>query len=132
MEVETLVLISFILEIAEVALQYGTTLKGSVYRLYSYYSKSPFIFFASHLGYLWILFVSIAYSNLTWPIIIAVALKTFDIFIKIELIQKIFIKPDSNYIAEISEIIDTKIPLWIYMIGPLTYPYLIYLAFKGY
>jgi len=131
MNVESLVLISLIAEITEIALQYNTTLKGSVYRLYRYYNKTPFLFFATHLGYIWILFVSIAYSNLTWPILVAVTLKTFDIFTKLELIKKLFLKPDINYIAEISNMIEAKIPFWVYLVGPLTYPYLIYLAFKG-
>ena len=105
MNVESLVLIALIVEIVEVALQYNTTLKGSIYRLYKYYNTSVFLFFATHLGYIWILFVSIAYSNLTWPILVAVTLKTFDIFTKLELIKKLFFKPDMNYIAEIATMI---------------------------
>ena len=131
MKVESLVLVALIAEIVEIALQYNTTLKGSIYRLYKYYNTSVFLFFATHLGYIWILFVSIVYSNLTWPILVAVILKTFDIFTKLELIKKLFLKPDMNYIAEIANMIEAKIPFWVYLVGPLTYPYLIYLAFKG-
>ena len=125
-----LVLISFILELLEVIFQYSTTLKGSIYKLYKYYNSSPFLFFAMHFGYIWILFVSITYSNLTWPILVAVTLKTFDIFTKLELIKKLFIKPDMNYISSVASILDAKLPVWVFLVGPFTYPYLIYLAFS--
>ena len=130
MSVLHIVVISFILELLEVYFQYGKTLKTSLMKLYNFYNKTPFLFFASHLGYIWILFVSISYSNLNWPIIIAIALKTFDIFTKIELIKKFFLKPDVNYISEVSPVLELEIPFWVYMVGPLTYPYLIYLAFN--
>ena len=130
MGVEELVLISLILELLEVAFHYSSTLKGSIYRLYRYYNSSPFIFFATHFGYIWILYVSIVYSNLSWPILVAVTLKTFDIFTKLELIKKLFIEPDMKYISSVATLLDTKIPIWVYLVGPFTYPYLIYLAFS--
>ncbi len=129
MTVLTLVAISFILEILEVFTQYSGTLKASVLKMYKLYHKNIFLFFASQFGYIWILFISLAYDNLSFPIIIAIALKTFDIFTKLELIKKLFMKPDLNYIAAIAQMIDNKIPFWIYLVGPLTYPYLIYIAF---
>ncbi len=129
MTVLTLVAISFILEILEVFTQYSGTLKASVLKMYKLYHKNIFLFFASQFGYIWILFISLAYDNLSFPIIIAIALKTFDIFTKLELIKKLFMKPDLNYIAAIAQMIDNKIPFWVYLVGPLTYPYLIYIAF---
>ena len=128
MGIEELVLITLILELLEVVFQYSTTLKGSIYRLYKYYNSSSFIFFAMHFGYIWILFVSITYSNLRWPILLAITLKTFDIFTKLELIKKLFIKPDMNYISSVSSVLDAKIPIWVFLVGPFTYPYLIYLG----
>ncbi len=130
MTVLTLALASFVLEIIEAALHYSDTLKGSIWKLYKLYSKSIFLFFASHFGYIWILFIALAYENLTFPIIVALVLKTFDIFTKLELIKKLFLKPDIGYISTISSILEQKIPIWVYAIGPLTYPYLIYLAFS--
>ena len=129
MGVMELVFILFVLEVVELFVQYSSTLKESVYKLYKYYSKSPFIFFGIHFGYIWILFVSLKYDNLSWAIIVALVLKTFDIFTKIELIKKLYIKPDINYIYQISSILDAKIPFWVYLAGPFTYPYLLYLAF---
>ncbi len=130
MGIVELLFITFIVEFLETFLQYDKTLKYSLFKQYHYYIKSPFLFYASQLGYIWLLFLSIVYTNLSWPIIIAVVLKSFDIFTKITLLEKIFIKPDSHYIAQIEPILDMKLPYWIYLIGPLTYPYLVYLAFQ--
>ncbi len=124
-----LVVATFIIELLEAILQYGATLKESLFKQYHYYIKSPFLFFASQLGYVWLLFISIVYGNLNWAIILAVVLKSIDIFTKLTLLEKLFIKPDSAYIAEIEPMLEMKIPAWIYLIGPLTYPYLVYLSF---
>lgn len=129
MSVVGAILISFVLELLEIFVQYKETLKGSIYRLYGYYSKNSFIFYAVHFGYLWILFVSLYFNNLSWPIILALTLKTLDMFTKLDLMKKLFIEPDMKYISQIATILDGKLPIWIYLIGPVTYPYLIYLAF---
>lgn len=131
MSILSAILISFILELIEVIVQYSTTLKGSIYRLYGYYYRSSFLFFIVHFGYLWILFVSLYFDNLSWAIILALTLKTLDMFTKIDLMNKLFIKPDREYISELSSLLESKIPVWVYLIGPLTYPYLIYIALKG-
>ncbi len=130
MSIFSVVLISFILELLEVIVQYSYTLKSSIYRLYRYYSKNSFLFFIIHFGYLWIIFVSLYFNKLNWVIILALTLKTLDIFTKIDLMNKLFIKPDMEYVSEISTLLDSKIPVWVYLIGPLTYPYLIYVALK--
>jgi hypothetical protein len=129
MDIFELVFATVIIELLEALLQYDTTLKSSLFKQYYYYLKSPFLFFGSQLGYVWLLFLSIFYGNLSWAIVFAVVLKSFDIFTKITLLEKLFIKPDSNYIAEIEPVLDMKIPFWVYLIGPMTYPYLVYLAF---
>jgi len=128
MNVEQIVLTTFLVEIAEVFLQYNPTYKGSIYRMYSYYQKSPFLFFSTNVGYIWLLFVSIYYGVFNGVIILATTLKSIDIFTKIYLIQKLFIKRDLNYINQIEPIINAKTPSWVWFIGPLTYPYLIYIA----
>jgi len=130
MNLNQIVIATLIIEIIEIFLQYDTTLKYSLFKQYTYYLKSPFLFFATQVGYIWLLFLAIFYGNLNWALVIAVVLKSFDIFTKISLLEKLFIKPDSHYIAEIEPFLDIKIPLWIYLIGPMTYPYLVYLAFQ--
>jgi len=128
MGLKEIILISIVLEFLEVYLQYNSTMKETVYKLYKYYNTSPFLFFATHLDYIFILFISMYYGNLSWAIILAIALKTFDIFTKLELIKKLFLKPDIEYISSMASVLDMKIPFWVYFIGALTYPYLIYLA----
>ena len=130
MDIDQLVVATLIIEILETLLQYDKTLKHSLFKQYHYYLKSPFLFYASQLGYIWLLFLSIFYGNLNWALVLAVVLKSFDIFTKIALLEKLFIKPDSNYIAEIEPLLDMKLPFWIYLIGPMTYPYLVYIAFQ--
>ncbi len=130
MDIGQIVIATLIIEILEILLQYDKTLKGSLFKQYQYYMKSPFLFFGTQIGYIWLLFLAIFYGNLSWALVFAVILKSFDIFTKLALLDRLFIKPDSNYIAEIEPLLDMKIPTWIYLIGPLTYPYLVYLAFE--
>ena len=130
MDISQIVIATLIIEIVELFLQYEKTLKHSLFKQYQYYLKSPFLFYGSQVGYIWLLFLSIFYGNLSWALVLAVILKSFDIFTKVSLLEKLFIKPDSNYIAEIEPLLDMKIPVWIYLIGPLTYSYLVFLAFQ--
>lgn len=129
MGITELVVITLIVELIELYLQYSSTLKESLFKLYSYYQKSPFIFYASNIGYIWLLFITIAYSKYNFAMLLAIVLKSFDIFTKLTLIDKIFVKQDRRYIDEISTVIESKVPVWIYLIGPMTYPYIIYIAF---
>ena len=125
MGIVEIVLITFILEVIESYIQYGRTLKEVVEKLYRIYQKSPFLFFIIHLDYLWLLFISLAYSNLSWPLIFAIALKTFDIFTKLDLIKRVYIKED----REMEEFLNLQMPPWTYLVSIFTYPYLVYLAF---
>jgi len=122
-----LALITLILEVLELLLQYSKTLKASVFKMYSYYRLNPFLFFATNISYLWILFLLIATNNFSWALILAITLKTFDILTKIDLINRVCIKKDT---VELEKFLDMDIPFWVYLVGPLTYPYLIYIAFS--
>jgi hypothetical protein len=128
MNITELVIVTLLIEIIEVMLQYSTTLKGSIFKIFHYYQKSPFIFFASNVGYIWLLFISVNYGIFNLAMVLAVSLKSVDIFTKMHLIQKLFLKPDSNYINEISPMLEGKTPYWVWLIGPLTYPYIVYVA----
>jgi len=129
MEVLELVVATLIVESIEIAIQYSKTMRETTLKLYStYYSKSPFYFYAIQLGYIWILYLSLAYNNLTWPLVLALALKVFDIFSKLDLINKVVLKPQDN---QLSDILDMPIPFWVYLTGIITYPYLVYLAFSS-
>jgi len=126
--IEILILITFLAEIIELLFFYSPILGGSLVRSYNLYKKSPFLLFSAHTGYIWLLIISIKYNNLSIPIIIAIALKTLDIFTKIELIKSVFIKQSNS--NELNELLNTKVPFWIYAISLCTYPYLVYLAFS--
>jgi hypothetical protein len=128
MSVAELVIATAIIEVIEALLQYSTTIRGTVYRLYnSYYSKGIIYFFAVQIGYIWIMFLSLAYNNLSWAIILALTLKIMDIFSKLDLINRVVINPSDS---TLSEVLDMPIPFWVYLAGILTYPYLVYLAFS--
>ena len=130
MTVTFAVLISLFAEFIEVVWQYAPTLRGMLERLYIYYRKSVFLFLGMHLGYLWLLFVSLAFDLFNWPMIVAISLKTLDIFSKLDLIKRLFIQADSKTETELAPLLDRSIPVWIYAVGPLTYPYLIWLSFE--
>ncbi len=128
MNINEIVIVTLLVEIIEVMLQYSNTLKGSIVKIFSYYQKSPFLFFASNVGYIWLLFISINYGVFNFAMVLAVSLKSLDIFTKMHLIQKLFLKPDNNYIHDISPMLEGKTPFWVWLIGPLTYPYIVYVA----
>jgi hypothetical protein len=126
LSLERIILITFLLELIELFFQYAPTFKDSIAKLYAYYKKSPLLFFLVHPSYIWILFLSLGFSNLSFPIIIAIALKIFDIVTKLEIFKKI----DTNGLNEETvALLDMKTPIWAYFIGLFTYPYLVYLAF---
>ncbi len=127
MTVTTIVILSFVAEMIELSLQYAPTLGGVLNRLYSYYRRSIFLFLSIHTGYLYILFISLKYNMLNWVMIFIIALKTFDIFTKIEMIKRLYItkNPDKSLLESLS----MPVPFWLALIGPMTYPWLIYIAF---
>ena len=129
MSIIDIVILSFIAEMIELSLQYAPTLGGVIARLYSYYRRSIFLFLSIHTGYLYILFISLKYDMLNWVMIFIIALKTFDIFTKIEMIRRLYItkNPDNSLV----ESLNMPVPFWLALIGPLTYPWLIYVAFSN-
>ncbi len=130
MSIEEIVFITIIAELLEIFLQYSMSLKESILKQYSYYNKSPFLFFATHTGYIWILFLIIYYNKLNFAILLAILLKTLDIYTKVVIIQNLFIKAKGKYLDEINSILEQETPIWLYFIGLFTYPYIVYLAFS--
>ena len=130
MSIEEIVFITIIAELLEIFLQYSMSLKESILKQYSYYNKSTFLFFATHTGYIWILFLIIYYNKLNFAILLAILLKTLDIYTKVVIIQNLFIKAKGKYLDEINSILEQETPIWLYFIGLFTYPYIVYLAFS--
>lgn len=123
-----IVLYSFVAEMVELFLQYAPTLGGVISRLYGYYRRSVFLFLAVHTGYLYILYISLKLDTLDWVMVFIIALKTFDIFTKIEMIRRIYLKKETD--PSMRQMMDMPVPTWLFLIGPLTYPWLLYVAFS--
>jgi len=73
-----------------------------------------------------VLYVSLRYDLLNWPILLILTLKSIDIFFKIDLIQRVY--GAKSLPADIAAVLDTPVPTWYYLMGAVTYPYFIYAA----
>jgi hypothetical protein len=127
MQLWHLVVLSFLAELIELSWQFAPTLRRTLERIGALYRRSVFLLLLGHAGYLYILWISLRYDLLNWPIVVAIALKTLDIFTKIELLKKL---RRGEVDGELESIMDLEMPLWIWLIGPLTYPWLVWLAFS--
>jgi hypothetical protein len=125
MEKLTLVALSLLMELFEFSWQYSLTLRGSLEKVYKVYKKSIFLFFLMHTGYLYFLFISLKFEILNFPLLLALSLKSMDIFAKIEMIKKLYFKTNEQDVL-LEKFLDEKIPLFFYIFPILTYPYLLY------
>ncbi|NPA50912.1 MAG: hypothetical protein GXO02_04710 [Epsilonproteobacteria bacterium] len=130
MDIAFIVGVAFIFEILELAWQYSPTLYGSLQKAYRIYKKSIFLFFAMHINFLWILYISLKFNLLNFPILIALGMKVMDIFVKLDLIKRLFIDTKKSS-KEYEKILTQKVPIWLYFTSPLFYPFMIYLAFDA-
>jgi hypothetical protein len=112
------------LELFEAFMQRSGTLYGVMENLYSWYRKSIFLFFLMHPAFYFILFVVIATDTLNIYMIAILTLKIFDLFYKLELIKKIFIKQDVP--QDLAAMLEWQIPSWFFLMGALLYPPLLY------
>jgi hypothetical protein len=112
------------LELFEAFMQRSGTLYGVMKNLYSWYRKSIFLFFLMHPAFYFILFVVIATDTLNIYMIAILTLKIFDLFYKLELIKKIFIKQDVP--QDLAAMLEWQIPSWFFLMGALLYPPLLY------
>ncbi|WP_457606596.1 hypothetical protein [Nitratifractor sp.] len=128
MELWHVVALSLLFEMVEAAWQYSLSFEGTMRKIYALYRRSVFLLLLGHTGYLYLLYVSLRYDLLDWPIVVAIALKTLDIFTKIEMVRRLYVRREPPDEA-LSSLLGMEIPLWLWLIGPLTYPWLLYLAF---
>jgi hypothetical protein len=130
MDSTTKLIILFIaLECFEANWQRSGTLMGSLAKSYYFYSKSIFLLLFMHIGYLYTLYISLALDILNWPIFFILLLKSMDIFMKIHLVQKIFIQQEAD--EGFLMMLESPTPWWYYLMGVATYPWLLYLAMGG-
>ena len=126
MNLWVLVALSIAAELFEAAWQRADSLWGVIENGWRYYRRSVFLFLVMHTGYLYILFLSLRYDVLNWPIIGMLAFKTLDIFFKLDLIGRLHGKRDVS--LEMREVLETPIPDWYVLAGAVTYPWFVYLA----
>jgi len=114
-----IILLMVALEILEANLQKASTIGLMVDRLYSYYQKSVFLLFLVHPTLYFILLVSIATKTFNIYIIILLVIKVFDILFKIEMIKQKYI--DKKVDIELVPILDMPITPLMHYLGVLMY-----------
>ncbi len=120
------VVILIMLELFEAAMQRAGTLYGVMERLYVWYRKSIFAFFLIHPSFYFVLFVVVQTEVLNIYMILILTFKIFDLFYKIELIKSIFIR--QKVPADLSAMLEWKIPSWFFLMGAGLYPPLLFYA----
>ena len=126
MNLWVLIALSIAAELFEAAWQRADSLRGVIENGWRYYRRSVFLFLMMHTGYLYILFLSLRYDLLNWPIIGMLAFKTLDIFFKLDLIGRLHGRGDLS--PEMREMLETPIPDWYTLAGAMTYPWFVYWA----
>jgi len=122
----TFVAILVVLELFEAYMQKADTLYGVMEKLYFWYQKSIFAFFLIHPSFYFVLFVVIVTNVLNLYMILILTFKIFDLFYKIELIKSIFIR--QKVPADLSAMLEWKIPSWFFLMGVGLYPPLLFYA----
>ena len=115
-----------VFELFEATMQRADTLYGVIEKLNVWYQKSIFTFFLIHPSFYFVLFVAIITDVLNIYMILILAFKTFDLFYKIELIKTIFMK--QKVPADLSVMLEWKIPSWFFFLGVTLYPPLLFYA----
>ena len=114
-----IILLMVALEILEANLQKAPTIGLMIDRLYSYYQKSVFLLFVVHPTLYFVLLVSIATKTFNIYIIIILVIKVFDILFKIEMIKQKYI--DKKVDIELVPILDMPITPLMHYLGVLMY-----------
>jgi len=114
-----IILLMVALEILEANLQTASTIGLMIDRLYSYYKKSVFLLFLVHPTLYFVLLVSIATKTFNIYIIIILVIKVFDILFKIEMIKQKYI--DKKVDIELVPILDMPITPLMHYLGVLMY-----------
>jgi hypothetical protein len=121
----TIIALSFLAELLELSWQYSSTLKSSLEKISKIYQKSPIFFLLLHTGYIFIIYFSLKFEILNFPLILAITLKIIDIFFKIEMI-KFYQEHDIG--ESLENLIKPFDPTILYLISLISYPSLIYWA----
>jgi len=115
-----------LLEFVESNFQKAPTLGMMIDRLYGYYKKSVFLFFAVHPTFYFVLLVSLYTKILNFYIIAILLIKVFDIFFKIEMIRQRHIRREMD--IELASIMELEMSPWMGYLGTLMYVPLLAMA----
>jgi hypothetical protein len=121
-----LVLILIFLEMFEALWQRADNMMSVLKNGYHYYQKSIFLFLLMHPSFYYILFVSLLTNILNGWIVAILLFKTIDIFLKIVLMQNIFVKGEID--EDMLPFLEERVTPWIFLMGLGLYPPLLIYA----
>ncbi len=116
----------FLFELLEGYLQRASTLLEVLQKLKKYYTKSIFLFFLIHPGFYFLLFVVLQTNILNLTVVLMIAIKVFDIFLKLEILDQVF--NQKTIPKELAQILIKKLPFWYFFLGAILYPTMLYYA----
>ena len=125
-ELIQILILMTLLELVEANFQEAPTLGMMIDRLYGYYRKSVFLFFAVHPTFYFVLLVSLYTKILDFYIIAILLIKVFDIFFKIEMIRQRHIRKEMD--IELVGMMDMEMAPWMGYFGILMYVPLLAMA----
>jgi len=121
-----ILIVMTLIEIVEANFQKASTLGEMIDKLYKYYRKSVFLFFAVHPSFYFVLLVSLYTKILDFYIIAILLIKVFDIFFKIEIIRQRCIKKEMD--IELKAMMELEMSPWMGYLGTLMYVPLLAMA----
>jgi len=110
-----IMVIMILLEIFEANWQRAETIEGILYKSYSLYKKSIFLFFLMHPTFYFVLFISLYTDVLNFGIIAILTLKVLDFMFKLDIINKYFIKDNLDY--PLKELLKLETNPWYFVMG---------------
>jgi len=121
-----IILLMVMLEIIEANFQRASTFEGMIERLYSYYQQSVFLLFLVHPTFYFVLFIAIYLDLWNFFTIAILALKSLDIFFKVEIIRQRYIRKKMD--EELQMMMKMRLAPWIYLLGVVIYVPLLAMA----
>ena len=121
-----IILLMVMLEIIEANFQRASTFEGMIERLYGYYQRSVFLLFLVHPTFYFVLFIAIYLDIWNFFMIAILALKSLDIFFKVEIIRQRYIREKMD--EELQMMMKMRLAPWIYLLGVIIYAPLLAMA----
>ena len=121
-----IILLMVMLEIIEANFQRASTFEGMIERLYHYYQQSVFLLFLVHPTFYFVLFVVLYLDLWNFFTIAILALKSLDIFFKVEIIRQRYIREKMD--EELQIMMKMRLAPWVYLLGVIIYAPLLAMA----